>query len=181
MVGARGLGGFRGLLLGSVSQRCLHEAHTPVAVIRDLPAPAHRLERVVVGIDGSENARRALRWAIDEAKVRKAELEVVAAWQWLSAGFVPPPAAAPDPVTYEEAAAQLLEEALAAEDTTGIVALRRLPMHGSAAATLLQRSLDADLLVVGSHGRGTFERALLGSVATQVSHHASCPLVVVPA
>src|SRR5690606_10977254 len=82
VVGARGLGGFQRLLLGSVSDQCLHHAHCPVAVIHAGQAatdrPVH--DRVVVGVDDSDHARRALRWAIGEARARGSALRVVHAW-----------------------------------------------------------------------------------------------------
>jgi nucleotide-binding universal stress UspA family protein len=73
VLGARGLGSFRELLLGSVSSRCLHEAKIPVAIVRsDATGPRFGPVRVVVGVDGSETSQRALDWALDEARVRGA-------------------------------------------------------------------------------------------------------------
>ena len=81
VVGARGLGTLRDLLLGSVSQACLHRARIPVAIVRSTGArPSLGLERVVVGVDGSDTAQRALNWALDEARRRQAAVEVVHAW-----------------------------------------------------------------------------------------------------
>jgi nucleotide-binding universal stress UspA family protein len=76
VVGARGLGGFRRLLLGSVSEQCLHHASYPVAVVRTSPAPAgaDASPRVVVGVDGSAASQRALVWAVDEARARQVPL-----------------------------------------------------------------------------------------------------------
>ena len=91
VLGARGLGGFRGLLLGSVSQHCLHHARCPVAVVRHdgVGLPDGGPERIVVGIDGSEVSSGALAWAADEARLRRAELEVVLAWHEPYVGAFP--------------------------------------------------------------------------------------------
>src|SRR5690606_7278539 len=78
VVGARGLGGFKGLLLGSVSQRVLAEATCPVAVIR--PDAEQGEGPVVVGVDASATARRAMQWAAGEARARGTTLRVVHAW-----------------------------------------------------------------------------------------------------
>ena len=99
VVGARGLGGFRGLLLGSVSQQCLHHSTCPVAIIRQDHAAAgeHDAESVVVGVDGSPTARRALAWAVEEARVRQAALEVVHVWHLPLAGAYGNPMPVVDP------------------------------------------------------------------------------------
>lgn len=186
VVGARGLGGFRGLLLGSVSQHCLHHATCPVAVIRGAhaarPDPDEGTPRVVVGIDGSTGARNALRWAIAEARYRGAVLDVIHAWHPPYLGGHPYAVPAPDPDLYEGAARQVLHEAVAAEDTHGLAqpVEEILTLAGSAASALLEASKGADLVVVGSRGLGGFGELLLGSVSHQVAHHATCPVVVVP-
>lgn len=80
VVGARGLGGFKALLLGSVSQHCLHHTTCPIAIVRavDRPTGAETtMERIVVGVDGSRTSRQALRWAVEEARLRQASLQVV--------------------------------------------------------------------------------------------------------
>ena len=186
VVGARGLGGFRGLLLGSVSQHCVHHATCPVAIIRGELAARPDTElgtpRVVVGIDGSTGARNALRWAIADARLRGAVLDVVHAWHPPYLGGHPYAVPAPDPDLYEGAARQVLHEAVAAEDTHGLAqpVQEILTLAGSAASALLEASKGADLVVVGSRGLGGFGELLLGSVSHQVAHHATCPVVVVP-
>ena len=186
VVGARGLGGFRGLLLGSVSQHCLHHATCPVAVIRGAHATGPDADdgtpRLVVGIDGSTAARQALRWAIAEARFRGAVLDVVHAWHPPYLGGHPYAVPAPDPDLYEGAARQVLHDAVAAEDTRGLAqpVEEILTLAGSAASALVEASKGADLVVVGSRGLGGFGELLLGSVSHQVAHHASCPVVIVP-
>jgi nucleotide-binding universal stress UspA family protein len=179
VVGARGLGGFRGLLLGSVSQQCLHQATTPIAIIRPTGTPVTGRDRVVVGVDGSPTGQRALRWAASEAVVRNAELDVVTAWQLAFEGSMSP--SCESPAHGAQAAADLLAAAVDAEDLEGARAVRTIALHGTPAGTIVDHAVGAGLLVVGSRGLGPFKRAMLGSVATQVSHHAPCPLVVIPA
>jgi nucleotide-binding universal stress UspA family protein len=178
VVGARGLGGFKSLLLGSVSTQCLHHASCPVAVVRAGTDPVrHVIERIVVGVDGSPAAQRALRWALDLARPGHAEVEVVHAWQPAVLGG-PFASAMIEVETGNEAARRTLDEAIAAEDT-GVDVTRNVSCSGAAGA-ILDAASDADLVVVGSRGRGGFAGMLLGSVSHQVAHHAPCPVVVVP-
>jgi nucleotide-binding universal stress UspA family protein len=184
VVGARGLGGFRGLLLGSVSQHCLHHVTCPVAIVRTgaTTSGGHIMERIVVGIDGSESSRRALRWAVDEARVRDAALEVVHTWHMPYVSGFPYVAATLDPSTFEDPARKLVDDMLAGVDTTGLSQpVERIVVCGGAASTLLESAKGADMLVVGSRGLGGFSGLLLGSVSHHVAHHATCPVVIVPA
>jgi nucleotide-binding universal stress UspA family protein len=181
VVGSRGMGGFRRLLVGSVSDQCLRHASCPVVVVRPGVDPARRVrERIVVGVDGSPTAQRALRWALDMARPGHAEVEVVHTWQ-------PPVAAGPlavapmvfDPELWSDDAERMVDEALASVDTTGVHVVRNVGC-GTAAQVILDAARDADLVVVGSRGRGGFAGLLLGSVSQQVAHHAPCPVAVVP-
>ena len=181
VVGARGLGGFRELLLGSVSQQCLHRAKVPTAVIRPPQSPgAETSGRLVVAIDGSEDAQRALRWAIAEARRRNAALDVVHAWQLPFPGYTPYGRSFYDVEVVQQASERMLDQALAAEDVHGI-RIEPMSLRTQTVPGILGVAQGADLLVVGSRGCGAVQRKLFGSVATQVSHHAPCPLVVVPA
>jgi nucleotide-binding universal stress UspA family protein len=135
------------------------------------------LQRIVVGVDGSEAAQLALRWAIDEARRRHATLEVVHAWRTVPIDdylFSPP-----EPGGSSRYARKLLDEAVEAEDTTGVTVERKLVI-GSGAYGLLHEAKGAELLVVGSRGRGGFAGLLLGSVSQQIAHHAPCPVVIIP-
>ena len=139
------------------------------------------MQRIVVGIDGSETAQRALRWAIDEARRRDARLDVIHVWHMPFVGvtpYSPPPQW--DMADFEAEAERELKRSVEAEDTTGVEVHRVLAI-GSAAGTLIDNGKGADLIVVGSRGRGGFVGLLLGSVSQQVVHHAPCPVVVVPA
>jgi nucleotide-binding universal stress UspA family protein len=180
VVGARGLGRVPSVLIGSVSQQCLHHATVPIAIVGSRPKGANERERIVVGVDGSENAQRALSWAIREAGQRKAQLDVVTAWQMPYAWNLPLTITLPMPVEYERSAKDLLARAVADADTGAGPAPRLLALRGGPLPVLLDQSRHADLLVVGSRGLGIMKRAFLGSVATQLSWRAACPIVVVP-
>lgn len=140
---------------------------------------------VVVGVDSSDGAKEALRFAVEEAKLRGASVRAVYAWQFVPAGTVlGDPGYAPlpnvDPSALRQAAAVMLERAVA-EVTGGRedVEIEQRVVEGPAASTLVEEARDADMLVVGSRGHGGFTGLLLGSVSQQVSHHATCPVVIV--
>lgn len=133
VVGARGLGAFRRLLLGSVSDQCVRHATRPTAVVHaphrdsevagasgvhDEASPEHG--RVVVGIDGSANADRALAWALDEGRARGATVEVVHAWQPAVVGGAPFALPAAASAALAEAAASVLDTAIAKHDTSAL-------------------------------------------------------------
>ena len=137
---------------------------------------------VVVGVDGSEGSRRALRWAAAEAVVRGDALALVHVWE-------PPQAYAPlglgaypvDPEPIREAASELLEGLVAqARELAPGLEIRGELLEGAPAEALLEAARTADLLVVGSRGLGGFRSLLLGAVSQQVTHHAPCPVVIVP-
>jgi len=176
VIGARGLGGFRGLLLGSVSQQCVHQAAVPTIVVRNRNTTA--TGGVVVGIDGSVDAQRALEWAANEARLRSTRLTVVHGYQVPLVGAYPFTAMTMDPTLMPRAARNLLGAALEQLDITGLE-VSPVSSPGGAAYAVLECASDADLVVVGSRGFGRFQRLLLGSVATQVVHHSPCPVAVI--
>jgi nucleotide-binding universal stress UspA family protein len=180
VVGSRGLGGFRGLLLGSVSERCIAHARCPIVVVRSARDRFDTFGRVVVGIDGSDNAVLALHWAMEEARVHQASIEVIHALTLAYAGEVVAVRSF-DAAAVEAAANQMVDEMLAAVDTTGLEGriTRRLTVDGPA-ATVVEAAASADLVVVGSRGHGGLKGMLLGSVSHQVVHHSPCPVLVVP-
>lgn len=179
VVGARGLGGFKELLLGSVSDQCVQYAHCPVAVVHGAsedPSYESAEPRLVVGIDGSPGSARALRWALHEARIRSAAVEAVFAWHYpaLHAGLRGPTD------KYRTAADLMVESATSwAADWEPDVPFRATAPAEAAVPALIDASRGADLLVVGSQGQGGFHDALLGSVAHQSARHATCPVVVV--
>jgi nucleotide-binding universal stress UspA family protein len=178
VVGARGLGGFRGLLLGSVSQQCLHHSSTPVAIVRDGPVDADP-RRVVAAVDGSRESIAAASWAATDARRRGARLDVVHAWQLPYLGYSPMTASLFDSDLIEADAEATIRDALAEVDTTGIE-VNPITIRQATIAGIIEAARGAAVLVVGSRGLGAVKRTVLGSVATQVSYHAPCPLVVVP-
>jgi nucleotide-binding universal stress UspA family protein len=181
VVGARGSGGFLGLRLGSVSEKCLQHATCPVAVIHVDGATAVSSARIVVGIDGSDVSALALSWALDEARLRRAPVRAVSAWDGGAIAASSMPGAMIDPKFLEDAANEVLDGALAAADTSGLPApVERVVEAGGAPSAILDAAKDAGLIVVGSHGRSGLKGILLGSVSRQVVHHAPCPVVVVP-
>lgn len=176
VVGARGKGGFEGLLLGSVSERVAQLAARPVAVVR-AGAPVEG-GRVVVGIDGSARSLIALRWAAAEALARGAELDVVHAWRRLVLAAPPAASIITNFSALEDAGRMVLDEALADPALAGVRVQGHLTQD-TAACALLERADGAGLLVVGTRGLGRVAGALLGSVSRQLLHHATCPLVVI--
>lgn len=178
VVGARGMGGFKALTLGSVSRQVLHGARRPVAVIRD---DAMRTgQPIVVGVDGSGHARRALAWAVEHGRL--AQLPVVALYAfhlpYSATGLYLP---SPDIGELGADGERFLARELDGIDTSGLVApVECRSVADRAGAALVDASSVASLVVVGSRGHGTLAGTVLGSVSDQVSHHAMCPVVVVP-
>jgi nucleotide-binding universal stress UspA family protein len=138
---------------------------------------------IIVGIDGSDHSRRALRWAIGEAAARHAPLTVLTVHPAL-AGYWGGPVSSPgDPELTSQALKAVQQET---DDVlAGLDAGSRPPsvevraVNGVPAEALLAAAEGADLLIVGARGAGGFKRLLLGSVSTQVTHHAPCPVVVI--
>jgi nucleotide-binding universal stress UspA family protein len=138
------------------------------------------MSAVIVGVDGSPGSVAALKYAIEEARLRDAALTAVTAWSvpalayeadWTGAEL--------DPQTFEAAANSTLTNALSGVDTTG-VEVNRIVREGQAADVLVLEAGENDLLVVGSRGLGGFRGLMLGSVSHQCTTHARCPVTVVP-
>ncbi|HEY1627634.1 MAG TPA: universal stress protein [Streptosporangiaceae bacterium] len=134
--------------------------------------------RIVVGIDGSENAKLALRWAAKQAGYTGASLDVVAAWEYPATyGWVAIPSEDFDLAGYAKKA---VEETIAEVFGSDVPAsLSTRVVQGHAAEVLVEASEGAELLVVGSRGYGGFTDALLGSVSTYCVHHAHGAVTVV--
>ena len=140
--------------------------------------------RFVVGVDGSEESRAALRWASDQAVAQGARLEVVCAWDLpfsgLATSYSPEPAGLPDSREIARRAQNALDETL--REVLGSdmpVDIERVVESGDPAAVLLRRSEGADMLVVGSRGHGGFDRLLMGSVSEKCVRHATCSVIVI--
>jgi nucleotide-binding universal stress UspA family protein len=143
--------------------------------------------RVVVGVDGSELSAAAMRWAVEEARLRGATLVAVHAWTFV------PPAAVGEPGVIPVAAVTLMDdleigraaaEALLDDAVSGVpadVEVEKLVGEGSPGEVLVEAGAGAELVVVGTRGRGALKSALLGSVSSHVIGHAPCPVVVIRA
>jgi nucleotide-binding universal stress UspA family protein len=140
------------------------------------------MDRIVVGVDGSEASRAALAWAVDEAR-RRGDSTVEVVHSWDPPVLVGSPVGDVPPVSldgpYDEAAHSLHNKAVMAIDTTG-VPIEKVVLEGPAGSNLCERSEGAVLLVVGSSGHGAVMDALTGSVSRYCSKHAKCPVIVVP-
>jgi nucleotide-binding universal stress UspA family protein len=141
------------------------------------------LMRILVGIDGSSAADRALAWALGEARAHDATLVAVHTWQpplVYDGGFAPTPVPAPDEA-YGDAAKAVLDDALAriVGPEPGVIVESQV-VEGAAGEALVTLAADCDLIVVGSRGHGNLLGMLLGSVSQHCAHHARCPVVIVP-
>jgi nucleotide-binding universal stress UspA family protein len=135
---------------------------------------------IVVGVDGSEHADRALEFAAGEAALREAHLLIVCAWEVpaiISPSGVPPLGYFDDLRREAEIIVQAAVARAAALQPR--VAGEGRAIEGHPVTVLLKEADHADMIVVGSHGRGGFASLLLGSVSQQVVHHARCPVVIV--
>ena len=140
---------------------------------------------IIVGIDGSAHSRHALEWAVKEAAIRRTPLTVLAVQQAV-AGYWSAAVAYPGDDTPAEQALKAAQEEtdeildrLSAESRPPQVTVRAI--SGLPAEGLLNAAANADMIVVGSRGAGGFRKLRMGSVSLQVTHHAHCPVVVIPA
>ncbi|MDF5754277.1 universal stress protein [Spongiactinospora sp. TRM90649] len=172
VIGSHGLGGVRGLLLGSVAYGVAGHAACDVVVVRELPSRPRA--EVVVGVDGSAHSDRVLSSAFAEAELRGAELRAVHAWNWPWEGD---PRFAGDEPEYEPLS---LTDILASHRARHpSVNVTEESVHDHPIRALRQAATGADLLVVGSRGHGTFAGLLIGSVSQALLHESPCPLMVI--
>jgi nucleotide-binding universal stress UspA family protein len=180
VVGNRGLGGLGRAVLGSVSGRVATESACPVFVIGEhdeLPTSGP----ILVGVDDSEFGVAALRFALAEAALRRTSVRAVTAFHTPALAMpVEPELISRLGRSEQEAAAAVIEAALAeVAAERGQVEVETIAAEGVAADVIIGRASDAQLIVVGSHGKGLVRRLLLGSVSRQVLHDADRPVVVV--
>jgi nucleotide-binding universal stress UspA family protein len=152
---------------------------------------------IVVGVDGSPGSDAALRWALNEARLRGSKLRVVHVHGVLqthlgdaslgAAGIAPHPVFAAEDVERlasisEERARAVIDGALrrAGAEAAEAPEIERAALAGAPAQTLIEAGKGAELLVLGSRGHGGFLGLLLGSVTQQCTHHPPCPVVILP-
>ncbi len=139
---------------------------------------------IVVGVDGSAHALHALEWAMREAAIRHTELTVLTVNPAMASPWTGHRLTMPGEAEAKEQSRQAVEKAVAqAAQEIGAqqpVSVTVTVFSGFPAKSLIDASRGADLVVIGSRGAGGFESLLLGSISSQVVHHAACPVVIVP-
>ncbi|MCV7091206.1 universal stress protein [Mycobacterium interjectum] len=177
VVGSNGRGAVGRLLLGSVSSGVVQHAKCPVAVIRDedplMPHPQQA--PVLVGIDGSPASELATAIAFDEASRRGVDLQALHAWSDVQVLELPGFDWA---VVKAEAERSLAERLAGWQERYPDVTVHRLLVCDRPARQLIEKSESAQLVVLGSHGRGGIARTLLGSVSNAVVHSVRMPVIV---
>ena len=133
--------------------------------------------RIVVGVDGSDGGRRALRWAVHHAATRGGSVQAVMAWH--PGEFDAPPHGATNPRQEQWPAREILDREVDRTDRPNNVMVVAEVVEGRAADVLTMTARHADLLVLGSHGHGRLHHAL-GSVSDDCVRQATCPVVIVP-
>lgn len=177
VVGSRGLGGFSGLLLGSVGLHVSSRAHCPVVVVR---GEERETGAVIVGVDGSEGSVTALERAFETSAALGARLVALTTWDF-PVGLAPDPSKGTYQRSLEDRARMALAQAVAPwRDKHPGVQVEEVVVQGAPASALVDASRGARLIVLGSHGAGGLRGLVLGSVSHAVLHHAHCPVMIVP-
>jgi nucleotide-binding universal stress UspA family protein len=140
------------------------------------------MQKIVVGVEGSDGSLEALKWAMGEARLRGAEIVALHAWTYpVVTGTFEAVVPADIKVDFAAESKELLDRTIKTiTGGNGGVTVRPEVVQKPAAQALIEASRDADLLVIGSRGLGGFRGLLLGSVGQQCAHHASCPVVIIP-
>jgi nucleotide-binding universal stress UspA family protein len=134
-------------------------------------------QTIVVGVDGSESSKEALRWAVQQSELTGGALEAVMSWELPSMAWLAP---MPEGYNPEKEAVEALHRAVVeALGDRPAIAVQEVVTEGHPALALVERSKEADLLVVGSRGHRQFAGMLLGSVSSYCVTRAFCPVVVV--
>ncbi|MGV9746642.1 universal stress protein [Rhodococcus zopfii] len=180
VVGATGAGAIENFLLGSTVLRIANHAPCPVVVWRgDNTNPLPDDKPIVVGVDGSELSSTAVAHAFKLADALGVPLVAAHSWIGDAALGTGATAALVDWDAVQESETAVFAEALAGkQDEYPDVEVRRVVERGPAAKVLLGQLDDAQLVVVGSHGRGQFAAALLGSTSQNLVHKAPCPVLI---
>ncbi|MBP2703932.1 universal stress protein [Microbispora sp. RL4-1S] len=177
VIGSRGMGGFAGMVLGSVGLGVAGHVAGPVVVVRRPASPLYG--EIVVGYDGSDHAEAALAHGFAEARRRSARLRVVYAWQM---PVLPPLTPGRDELSqevFEGRAAAVLQQLGRWRDKQPDVPVEEEAVCDHPVHALSEASRSADLLVVGSRALGAMSAAVLGSVGHGVLHRAHCPVAIV--
>ncbi|MQA61739.1 MAG: universal stress protein [Actinophytocola sp.] len=182
VLGSRGLGGFSSLLVGSVAVAVAARAHCPVIVVRgDADSPARDTAPVVVGVDRSEAGGDAIGFAFEAAELRGVPLIAVNAWTYATIETAWPEV----PLKVSEADIEAGQRRVLAERLADwqqkypeVVTEQRV-VRGRPARTLLAQAADAQVIVVGTHGKTALIGLGLGSVSQAALHHARCAVAVV--
>ena len=183
VVGDRGLGGFTGMLAGSVAVTVAAHSQCPTVVVRQGPertSPVRSDAPVVVGLDGPHPRTDVLAHAFAMASSRGVSLELVHTWhvvgvdsRWLRAGL--------DSAEIQQGKERWISELV---DPLAVaypeVVVDRVVTPGAASTILLERAQHAQLVVVGTRGHGNVSGMLLGSTSQPVLHYAPCPVMVIP-
>lgn len=188
VVGSRGLGAARSALDSSVGVRMAARAECPVVVVPDAgtAVPTAPPRRIVVGVDGSDNSRRALAFSLREAaRIEGGSVVVVHSWQVplpfdsesLARGGWSPPDELLDQRSQEMVSDMLARVSDSETEGVGVSIVRS---DKDAAEAIVEAGAAADLIVVGSRGRGSVRGLLLGSVSQGVLHAATVPVAVLP-
>jgi nucleotide-binding universal stress UspA family protein len=182
VLGSRGLGGWTGMLVGSVAVQVSSHAQCPVVVIPSEQQPRpHRKPAVVVGVDGSKLSAQAIEFAFDQAEAIGAKVVAVHAWTTPYLTY----ADGESMLQFDEDEVRESARLLVAESVAGALAdhpdveCETRLISGHAARAILLAAKSAELIVVGSRGRGGFSGLLLGSVSQNVLHHAHCAVAIV--
>ncbi|MFG2006254.1 universal stress protein [Spirillospora sp. NPDC048911] len=178
VLGQRGLGGFAGLLLGSVGAQVAAHAACPVVIVRveREPSPEERPGRVVVGVDGSPASREALALAFAEADAHEFSVTAVAALEAVPVKDLP--LLVDEEGLREAAEIRLGRLLMPLRELYPKVKVQSDVVTGKPRDVLMDAARDANLIVVGSRGLGGFRGLLLGSVSHALVHHAPCPVAV---
>jgi nucleotide-binding universal stress UspA family protein len=175
VVGSHGQGALARELLGSVSSALIQHSHCPVAVLHEQVPANHRDAAILVGVDGSPASEQAVALAFDEASFRRVDLVALHAW---CDSELPQVAAIPWSAIFAEADKTLAERLAGWQERYPDVVVRKIVVRDHPVRNLLAESESAQLVVLGTHGRGGFAGMLVGSVSRAVAHGSRSPVIV---